>query len=606
MKKQLLLLISLLILAGAQSHGQQPGRNCFNTQFHPNASELDKVNAYLLAYITTMSYADYLRLLMSPPPDREGQVVTNLRDNFGPFLDMYSEKLTYLFTPEARPLPKGGRLSPSVFTTGRGETLRPLNLEPNVTFSSFAACDPNGYDPEAILISTPNTVYVVFRGTDRVNCNRGHSFGYEWNEWLRTNFRFFKTRASVMHNSIRGEAHRGMVLSLMYENFAEKLATAISAVRLKRDGVPKKVWISGHSLGGAHAQLFAMYLNFNKNIKAQGIYLYESPHPGDEAFVHQLNEVIGKNNIQRFEFGDDPICTLPPQVFGFARAGERNFYEDYNRPALTTEQTLTDDAKIFCAFGNLGGEQIPDMATLEFPPYCPGSTCFHHPTFILQALRHDLNTTVQAQLPNTVPLPVAGDNCNQGDLAKAADYDVVNVTADVVEHEIVQVVWSATHLVENLLDLIPDPEGQYKLVCNAFKTSPNRYLHWDGTVGSQLTISTTGTVFNLTHKGTGGYQLWKQSGNMAADVHFPNFGGQDAENSNNILMTTKDGTIGDEETWFFLRIPNTTHTYALYNVNTHALLDAPDQCLTDAGNCRINEFAAASNDPTQVWILERQ
>src|SRR5207237_6770529 len=54
-----------------------------------------------------------------------------------------------------------------------------------------------------------------------------------------------------------------------------------------------------------------MFLKFNYNITAQGLYIYESPHPGDQTFVNQLNNTLGKTHIQRFEFGDDPIPTLP-------------------------------------------------------------------------------------------------------------------------------------------------------------------------------------------------------------------------------------------------------------------------------------------------------
>ena len=91
---------------------------------------------------------------------------------------------------------------------------------------------------------------------------------------------------------------------------------------------------------------------------------------------------------------------------------------------------------------------------------------------------------------------------------------------------------------------------------------------------------------------------------MAADVKF-SFGlPTGTENTNNIIMKTKDGIIGDEETWYLLKVPNTTSTFVLFNWNSHKVVDAPDNCLT-GGSCSINEFTGSSGDGTQVWIFEK-
>jgi hypothetical protein len=434
-------------------------------------------------------------------------------------------------------------------------------------------------------------------------------FDYTWNEWLKTDFDFAKESASFMNAGIQGNVHKGMMFSLMTQNFAGDLASTVdSFITNKSTGSTKKVWITGHSLGGAHAQLFAMYLKYSKNITAQGVYLYESPHPGDQTFVNQLNNTIGKTHIQRFEFGDDPICTLPPIGFFFARAGERNYFTDYNSPVFRTEQNLLDDGKILCALGNLAPEQIPVVpVAFVFPPICPGSTCFHHPTFVLQAIRHQLSTTVLSSLPATVPLPVAGDNCTSGDLTKAQD-NPLNNAAIAAGNAIASIAWSAGNLANNLLGTLPDPEGNYKIACYSFKNNTKKYLNWNGTVGGQLTIGTTGTVFTLQHKLTGGYQLYNSSGNLAADVTYNFVGaptGTERTTPSHVIMKAKDIIIGDEETWYFFAIPNTTHTYVLYNWNTHHVLDAADNCLS-GGDCGIYELNAGNNDATQVWILEKQ
>jgi hypothetical protein len=611
MKKLLLLIIPLLLIANMQAKAQT-GQNSFNTQFHNGATGLDLNNAYLLSYLCTMSYPDYLRyLISSPPPSKESSTVLGLQRHDDAFLNVYRDKLTVFFTPAATTTTITTTISSPVNSLNTDlSKLTVTSIEPTVSFRFIHKCNATGYDPEALLISTPNTIYVVFRGTDRVDCNVT-SLGYEWAEWMASDFKFLKRDASMMHPSITGQVHRGMVESLMSQNFALDLGSAIAALDTNKiTKVPKKVWITGHSLGGAHAQLFAMYLKYNFNIKAQGLYLYESPHPGDQTFVNQLNNTIGKTHIQRFEFGDDPICTLPPQSFFFARAGERNFFKDYSSTNLRSEQTLADDAKILCALGNLPGEQIPQFANFVFPPLCPGSACFHHPTFILRALGHQISASLLSSLPAFVPLPDAGDNCNLGDLNKAENNDIVNNTATAIETTIAQIVWTAGNIADNLIGSGLQ-EGSYKLVCYAFKNSSKKYLHWNGSNNSQLTISTSGTTFTINHKdislcqGQGGYQLYSSNNNIASDVKYALGVPTGVENTNNIIMKSKDDCIGDEETWYLFKVPNTTNAYVLYNWNTHKVLDAPDHCLTDGG-CSVNEFGPSSNDATQVWILEKQ
>jgi hypothetical protein len=278
-----------------------------------------------------MSYVDYLRYLYNPVQGANSSFIKTIRDDDDKFVDEYSDKLSYLFTSAPS---IAAVVNPRVRLTTNPDIIQAKSVSPSTTgepavlFDFIHKCNPDGYDPEALFISTPTTIYVVFRGTDRVSCNSGG--GYDWAEWMASDFKFFKRDASMIHPRVQGQVHRGMVESLLSQNFAIELASLISStLKNKVTGVNKKVWITGHSLGGAHAQLFAMFLKYNYDITANGLYVYESPHPGDSKFVNQLNSDIGKNRIQRFEFGDDPIPTLPPQAFFFGRAGVRNYFKDY-------------------------------------------------------------------------------------------------------------------------------------------------------------------------------------------------------------------------------------------------------------------------------------
>lgn len=610
----LLALCSMSVTQYAQS-----GKNCFNTQFQKDATTLSPVNAYLLGYLCTMSYPDYFRYWFPDVKGYElkGDSVRYLQSQNNKFVQYYSQKLGYLFVDKDQAptftLSSTIQQTSTITNVTNTTLIKSINSEgadpsvavysvPNgqrAVFDFQNECNQNGYDPEAIIISTPATIYVVFRGTDRVACNDPGTFAYEWNEWLASDFKFLKRAATVINPGVQGNVHRGMVESLLFNGFADSLAS-----RIKRyGGGTKKVWITGHSLGGAHAQLFSMFLKFNYQINTQGLYIYEAPHPGDQAFVNHLNSTIGKTRIQRFEFGDDPIPTLPPQAFFFARAGERNFFSDYTASNFRNEQTLLDDAKILCALGNLPAEQVPQSASFVFPPLCPGSTCYHHPTLILQAVKHQLSSSLLSSLPPAVPLPAPGDNCTTGNLTKAENNDLINNTVTAVETTLAQISWQAGNLVDNLLGS-GVAEGNYKIACYAFKNNSKKYLNWDGTVGHQLKTSTTGSVFTITHKLTGGYQIWSSGGNIAADVNFTLGAPNGTERTDNVIMKTRDGIVGDEETWYFFKVPNTTNTYVLYNWNSHKVIHANSNCLS-GNTCDVNESNASSNSATQVWILEK-
>jgi hypothetical protein len=611
MKKLFILFLSFLLIWSMQVKAQTE-RNCFNTQFDNDATTLNLRNAYMLGYLSTMAYVDYLRYVYSPVPSQNSSFIKGIRDDNEKFIDEFEKKMFYLFTSSPTFTPSIKRISTTTRTLTEKPTAIAALAEPAVTFDFIHKCNPAGYDPEAILISTPTTIYVIFRGTDRVSCNVSKG-GYTWAEWMSSDFKFLKRDASVLNAQVQGQVHRGMVESLLSQaagdtkNFADELASVISLhLKNKSTGVNKKVWISGHSLGGGHAQLFAMFLKFNYNITAQGLYIYEAPHPGDAKFVTQLNNTIGKNKIQRFEFGDDPIPTLPPQVFLFGRAGVRNYFKDHSSTMQgNTEQIAAiDDLKILCALGNLPGEQIPQFASFEFPPLCPGSACFHHPTFVLEAIRHQLASSTLSTLPPAVPLPLAGDNCNQGDITKADNNDLINNTVTAIENTLAKLVWQAGNILSNLIggDF---PEGKYRLANYAYKNNSKRYMNWNGNNNSQVSLSTSGSIFNITHKLTGGYQLHISNNNLAADVTFNAVGFPTGEErTNNIIMRPKDAVIGDEETWYFFKIQNTNNIYVLLNWNTKKVLDAPNNCL-GGGSCGINEFNAGNDDATQVWILEK-
>jgi len=217
-------------------------------------------------------------------------------------------------------------------------------------------------DPEAMLISTPTLVIVVFRGTDRSSTS-WTSFGKDWGEWIVTD------AAALPHspgNGIRGSVHSG------FWNSLSAIRSALTSAVIRQGGRTKKVWITGHSLGGGQAALFAAHLQFSSNVDVQSIYTYGGPScVGNGEFARQMNAAFTNKSArifryQRFEYRRDAVATLPIDLPGksiYAKAGTRNLLDGFDKFYFNVEErSLTND-------------------------FAVPSFCHHHPEFYIKSIQ---------------------------------------------------------------------------------------------------------------------------------------------------------------------------------------------------------------------------
>ena len=111
----------------------------------------------------------------------------------------------------------------------------------------------------------------------------------------------------------------------------------------------KKIFITGHSLGGGMAMISAPYLKGNGYNIAE-VYTYASPRViGNQSFVDKCNSLLGSNKIQRFEYGVDFVTKLwSPAVYStqYKIPGNRHWLnqngtdDDYNCAERTFPLTL--------------------------------------------------------------------------------------------------------------------------------------------------------------------------------------------------------------------------------------------------------------------------
>jgi hypothetical protein len=56
--------------------------------------------------------------------------------------------------------------------------------------------------------------------------------------------------------------------------------------------------------------------------------------------------------------------------------------------------------------------------------------------------------------------------------------------------------------------------------------------------------------------------------------------------------------------WWFFKIPNQPDKYLIRNLNSLKVLDANNDC-TNQNDCKVKQYDAINNDPTQVWVMEK-
>jgi triacylglycerol lipase len=104
----------------------------------------------------------------------------------------------------------------------------------------------------------------------------------------------------------------GRVHSGFAKAFAEVASDFDNIVQARRPG--QRLWLAGHSLGGALATLAAAHVGPDG---VHGLYTYGCPRVGDAAFAAALPA----DCHYRFVSGDDWVTTVPPELLGYVHAG---------------------------------------------------------------------------------------------------------------------------------------------------------------------------------------------------------------------------------------------------------------------------------------------
>jgi pimeloyl-ACP methyl ester carboxylesterase len=169
-------------------------------------------------------------------------------------------------------------------------------------FESTRWIEDQPTDTQAFVAVKNDSLVVSFRGTKGIRD-------------LLTDISIRKVAFQVGRepSNSAGKVHRGFLAAL--DSIWDQVLAAVNEL-----GPARPVFVTGHSLGAALAQLAAIRLAANGQTVA-AVYLYGSPRVGDADFVTAYNKLLEKKTYLHINH-TDIVATIPPGWLGFHHVGQ--------------------------------------------------------------------------------------------------------------------------------------------------------------------------------------------------------------------------------------------------------------------------------------------
>ncbi|QGQ45486.1 lipase family protein [Metabacillus sediminilitoris] len=164
-----------------------------------------------------------------------------------------------------------------------------------------------------------------------------------------------------------GKTHRGF--TCIYQSTRNDLIRELNKL-----STTKKLFVAGHSLGGALAVLAALDFAVNTRFKNPFVYTYGSPRVADPDFASRFNQTV-KNSVRIYNV-HDIIPTLPDHAYPppFTKKGLYYRHVNMKYPLSFQLNSLpVRNHEIVCYFKNLS-QQNPDFTKVfcaKNPGFCP-------------------------------------------------------------------------------------------------------------------------------------------------------------------------------------------------------------------------------------------
>ena len=177
-------------------------------------------------------------------------------------------------------------------------------------YSSFSWIEGTKTDTQVFVAKKDNYQIVCFRGTESFT----DALVDVW----------FK---KVSADEGKGKVHAG------FQSALDEIWTQLEKTLNKQT----PIYVSGHSLGGALAQLTANRLTSN-NYRVYGVYTFGSPRVGNLTFKKSYDVRLKDNTFLHIN-NRDVVATVPPEILGFMNLGgsERRFDSNHQITLKDTE-----------------------------------------------------------------------------------------------------------------------------------------------------------------------------------------------------------------------------------------------------------------------------
>ena len=179
----------------------------------------------------------------------------------------------------------------------------------------------DSHDTQGFVTESADAIIVAFRGTQP-------NQPMDW-------FVDFRATSDPWDHKA-GKVHSGFYRALR-KVWGVTLANGEVLPRRLVNRGSKTIWITGHSLGGALAELCAAQALFCSKVPVQGVYTFGQPRVGSKEFADAVNDKLG-SGIFRFVNDRDIVPRVPLFSMGYCHYGSQRFFDG------TGESTVADSA----------------------------------------------------------------------------------------------------------------------------------------------------------------------------------------------------------------------------------------------------------------------
>jgi predicted lipase len=152
-------------------------------------------------------------------------------------------------------------------------------------------------DTQAFLFRRDNNLILVFKGTQQLS---------DWKTNLKIRLKDFTVLADQEAVPPTGRVHRGFL------DAWQSVEKQVIYYLRKWMTPDTKLWVTGHSLGGALAAVATISLE-TQGFKVSGLYTFGQPRVADWKLVNYMNARMG-DRIVRYVNNNDVVPLIPPQI----------------------------------------------------------------------------------------------------------------------------------------------------------------------------------------------------------------------------------------------------------------------------------------------------